>query len=147
PLHFINQNPRLEPYVYLVGDIFWIDSGSVLVLELKNLDGDGEYFVIDLRAQNPTPKREVASVLAARYPSELVATPRPEKSGSVDREMKIGGEPYHVERFALLPDGVVAIVQEESTLGNDQKYSDSRIVMGILPAATRPGDWVRKWDH
>ncbi|MFY9825296.1 MAG: hypothetical protein WAM82_28210 [Thermoanaerobaculia bacterium] len=139
------QKPSLEPYMYLLDDVFVVDRGGVLVFELKSLKGDSEYFTVDIRTQDLTPKREVASVLAARYPVELVATPRHEMDSSVDRAMNIGGTSYHVEHIALLRDGLVAILREPSVLGDGEKYSDSRIAIGIRPSATKPDVWSFRW--
>lgn len=140
----MKRKPSIEPYVYLIGDVFLVDRGRVLVFELENLDGDSEYFTLALRAPNPTPKNEVAGMLAARYPGELVATTRPEKSGSTDREIKVGGETYKLEHLALVKDGVVAILREPSRYG-DEPYSDSRIAMGITPSAATLGEWRGVW--
>jgi hypothetical protein len=85
-------------------------------------------------------------VLAARYPGELVATPRPEKNDSVERKIRIGGELYQVERLALLKDGAVAIVREASRYGGDEEFSDFRMSMGIQPSVSKPEEWEQVWD-
>jgi hypothetical protein len=138
------QKPSLEAYVYLLDDIFVADRGGVLVFEFKSPKGESEYFTVDIRTQGLTPKREVARALAARYPAELVATPRPEMGSNIGKAINIGGTYYHVEHLALLKEGLVAILQEPSVFGEEQ-YSDSRIAMGIRPSATKSDVWSYRW--